>query len=328
MTEEEKKLNGTGGTNEFSNLYGSVVSPQGQTSDYDNQLTELARNQNYKQYFNTAVQQANIGKLAQKYFNNSMKQNGLNTTGAGTTANAQLYNNLANQQANALSNYYAQEALITEDAVAESANQLSEYLNDISVAYQRGDKATANSLIEQYRKNLTGEALDNFNSKIASYGFESDPYAMGNAYNSAEELQNMVVSSGDGVAYAKDVVNNEINIMLKSVQTGNYPAGSVFHLVNADGKSGVYMYYDGNSFYQLNDNQAKEYNGEIYKIKGMGGTPTTETGPANKVLTNSEANEYGFPDKNRTRLGSTHTYNGKTYVLVSLHNDRLWVLNE
>lgn len=214
---------GSGNTS-LSEAYGGTSSSNGQQSsmadsEYEDTLSQLARQGNYEAYFKKATQNANINRLAQKYLNNTLKQQGLESTGEGAIGSTALSNAYLNAQANALSDYNTQEQSITESAYdryktaqdeakteantdysnwtsmlqnASSSNTVDEVLNQILADNPDMDTATANKL-KTYATSLSNSTSESSN-KVSTY--ES---LLSNASNSGN-LESW---------YTKNVVNND-----------------------------------------------------------------------------------------------------------------------
>lgn len=217
------KSTGSGNTS-LSEAYGGTSSSNGQQSsmadsEYEDTLSQLARQGNYEAYFKKATQNANINRLAQKYLNNTLKQQGLESTGEGAIGSTSLSNAYLNAQANALSDYNTQEQSITESAYdryktaqdeakteanndysnwtsmlqnASSSNTVDEVLNQILADNPDMDTATANKL-KTYATSLSNSTSES-SSKVSTY--ES---LLSNASNSGN-LESW---------YTKNVVNND-----------------------------------------------------------------------------------------------------------------------
>lgn len=285
-----KKYNSTYGTGTTS------VSQTGMASDYDNELSELARKGNYKSYFNKATQLANVNKLQQKYLQNSMKANGLSGTGAGTSATAQQNNAYLNASQNALSDYYSNEASITEDAYntyqSDQASEVSQYesmlsqyntLDGLANAYNTLDTSSlgdeAKSALDTYYNNLVNTMRESngvTNGTLAGWAYDNGIKSF-----TDETLGSMSVHRTDNDSYkrADDFwgVSNEIKTMQTMVSSLSQP--TAFHLENADGKGAVWVIYDPTSgnYYQVNDEaMAQSVVGEdnMYQIKGSGSKAT------------------------------------------------------
>ena len=214
---------GSGNTS-LSEAYGGKSSSNGQQSsmadsEYEDTLSQLARQGNYEAYFKKATQNANINRLAQKYLSNSLKQQGLESTGEGAIGSTALSNAYLNAQANALSDYNTQEQSITESAYdryktaqdeakteantdysnwtsmlqnASSSNTVDEVLNQILADNPDMDADTANKL-KTYATSLSNSTSES-SSKVSTY--ES---LLSNASNSGN-LESW---------YTKNVVNND-----------------------------------------------------------------------------------------------------------------------
>lgn len=279
----------------YNSVYGtgnnSSVSNTGLTSEYDNELSELARKGNYKSYFNKATQLANVNKLQQKYLQNSLKASGLSGTGAGTNASTQQNNAYLNASQNALSDYYTKEAEITEDAyntyqsdqaseVSQYENMLSQYqtLDGLANAYSSLDTSSlgdeAKSALDTYYNNLVNTMRES--NGVTNGTFAGWAYDNGLKSFTDETIGSMTVHRTDNDTYQRADsfwgVDNEVKTMQKMV--GGLSQPTAFKLENSDGKGSVWVVYDPSSgtYYQVNDEEtalsAVGGSGNAYYIQG------------------------------------------------------------
>ena len=86
------------------------------TTAYDDTLAELERSQNFKSYYNQAIQNYNMKQNTQKYLDSMLQNQGLASQGYGTSAHVGVENNAMNLYAQNASDYYDREAQITSNA--------------------------------------------------------------------------------------------------------------------------------------------------------------------------------------------------------------------
>lgn len=117
---------------------------------YQDELSKAAKEKNYKNFYNSAMQLYNYEQNSKKYLNNSLANAGLASQGYGSSQMAGVNNqaiNLYNQNLNSLNEANAtadQEALQRkEDAETEADEQLITFLSN----------ATSTEQVNQYLKN-------------------------------------------------------------------------------------------------------------------------------------------------------------------------------
>lgn len=274
---------------ELHELYGGSI-PAGSepsTTTYDDALAKAKRDQNYKAYLNTAIQQYALKNNTQKYLNNELASRGLNTQGYGTSAHASINNQAINLYSQNMADYNATEQQITEDSYArdeakgtEKDNQLVTFINQ---ANELGNKDAINKYMQNYGyMDQSGRYTKEW------YALDDDRRAyiqsvidLGN--DTAEQSQNKygsVFSYGDNetkhTAYDKkgNVVNSnhwdkEYKKFSNDLVLGNLPTNTFVKFENTYGET-MYLYYgnDGNTYYVNKETwlaNANESNSKTYK---------------------------------------------------------------
>ncbi len=251
----------------------TVPSASGITSEYDDEIKKAVDRRDYDVLFDTAVQNYNVYRQAQNQLDTTMKQQGLEGSGAGLNSSAMLNNAYLNANANALGNYRDANVSALNDAYTrymntenEDANKLSTAESYIQQAYETGNYTLANQLIDQYRNEFSGEALDNFNTflGIGNYYTNNPELISGTGFSGKDEIKEIKTMQNGNVKSLKDFVTNEVDNMFNWVETGNVTEPTIFRLENANENEGhAYIYYDPSSkmYYYLSDNVAKKYVG-------------------------------------------------------------------
>lgn len=276
----------------YSQSYGtgnSSVSSDGLASKYDNELSELARKGNYKSYFSKATQLANVNKLSQKYLQNSQRQQGIYGTGAGSSATVVANNAYLNASQDALSDYYANEDTITEDAYntyqSDQASQVSEYENMLSQyttldglqnAYAQLDTSglsdEAKSSLESYYNNQIGLMNENTGATAVNSGLEYLANS-GKSTSNIDDVAKWTLTRWDGTTQNLDGywgVKNELNVLKSYVANGSVTSPTAFKLENKDGKGNTWIVYDPSTgtYYQTSEEIANKYfSNNSYLIK-------------------------------------------------------------
>lgn len=197
--------------NSLDPAYSTGGSVQSQPSQFDDELAKLAREGNYKAYYNKAIQNANVARLAQKYLDNSLKQQGIETQGAGTIAGTQLSNAYLNANAQAQSDFYDTERNITSEANTRVDNANKENLNEwsqlMATASQNGNLDEAYQQILDANPNMDEDTKNKLSQYYAAYDNKTSESS--SKVSTYQNYMSAANSSGNlDTWYQENVLNN------------------------------------------------------------------------------------------------------------------------
>ena len=296
---------------------------------YQDELSKAAKEKNYKNFYNSAMQLYNYEQNSKKYLNNSLASAGLNTQGYGSSQMAGINNqaiNLYNQNLNSLNEANAtadQEAL---DRQTETDEQLITYLNN---AYTNG---YSTDLINQYMKNY-GYVDDDGNvdtSKMNAYVKSMYDTVTGNATSdtTSKTITDLGTSKESNDVNAKnfaDTYKDSYTVLQNMVERNDISDGQAV-VLHYKGSKVYLLYNDGEfteisstDFYNSNNKRyiynGKEINGETWtsntfsSLSGLGG----ELGALRDELKTTG-------DKYKDGEEHEYKYNGNTYTIAWINN--------
>lgn len=300
---------------------------------YQDELSKAAKEKNYKNFYNSAMQLYNYEQNSKKYLNNSLASAGLNTQGYGSSQMAGINNqaiNLYNQNLNSLNEANAtadQEALQRkEDADTEADKQLITFMSN----------ATSLNQINQYLKNY-GYVDDDGNvdtSKMNAYVKSIYDQMTGeiNSASTSTKTASSAISTlssqkiGDGDKTYSDKYSKQLNRISKALEEMDSVAdGTVFCVSDRNDANVVYFVYKDGKFslsskekYDSSDNKVLSYmegsTSQYYKdYSKMNNTYV-------KAALGADANEDSMKD------GKEHevTYNGRKFAAIYANGSWYW----
>lgn len=253
---------------------GQPGSSGGNGTVYDDAMAKALREQNYKSYFETAIQNYNMKANSEKYLANELAAKGLGTQGYGSSAAAGVQNTAMNMYSQNLDNYNKTEQEITmgnyeraEREKLESEQKQTELDNQVVGFIQNAitygaDKDAINGLLSNYGymekdangnyvftdkwESLSDESKAYISSVIDSKDFVDDPNAdmptYGTEYN-YDKGKNISGYDADGnLVKRKGWFNDENSYMNTAIEKGEVKPGTYIALVNSKGER-LYIYY-------------------------------------------------------------------------------------
>lgn len=237
------------------------------SSVYDDALAKAKREQNYKSYYNTAIQAYNMKNRAQKYLDNALASQGLNTQGYGSSAHVGINNEALNLYAQAQSDYNNNEMQITEDAInrydqkqTEQDNQLITFIQN---AIDNGDKDAINKYLQNYGyldeygnqtdkwNNLDDDRKAFIQSVIDGKDLGTANDNMGNYYNNQDAFKAGTYINRNGEVYTLgEGFSNECNELFTKISNGTYKYGTTIHMKNKWGDD-IYLEYTKDGVRQI-----------------------------------------------------------------------------
>lgn len=300
---------------------------------YQDELSKAAKEKNYKNFYNSAMQLYNYEQNSKKYLNNSLASAGLNTQGYGSSQMAGINNqaiNLYNQNLNSLNEANAtadQEALQRkEDADTEADEQLITFMSN----------ATSLNQVNQYLKNY-GYVDDDGNvdtSKMNAYVKSIYDQMTGeiNSTNTSTKTASSAISTlssqkiGDGDKTYSDKYSKQLNRISKALEDMDSVAdGTVFCVSDRNDANAVYFVYKDGKFslsskekYDSSDNKVLSYmegsTSQYYKDYAKMNNAIV------KAALGADANEDSMKD------GKEHevTYNGRKFAAIYANGSWYW----
>ena len=274
-------------------VYGSSI--------YDDALAKAKREQNYKAYYNSAIQAYNMKNRAQKYLDNALANQGLNTQGYGSSAHVGINNQAINLYSQAQSDYNTNAQQITEDAMnrkeekdTELDNQLITFIQN---AIDNGDYDSIDKYLENYGykkdgewTNLSDDRQAYIRSMIDTAGDTSSTNQWAQYYSSIDDLLGSNYSNRNGETYTiGEGFNNQTNTLFDELNKGTIGVGDYVHMNNNWGDN-VYFVVTKNGLKQVtqeeytqNCNGGKNCYGIYGEMKNENGqTLTTHVQKENK----------------------------------------------
>lgn len=240
---------------------GEATSP----SQNDVTLDALAKaksEQNYKSYFNNAMQLYNAENNAKKYLGNQLANQGLNTQGYGSSQMSGINNTALNAYANNQINFANnQQDIIADNQTrldeqdTEKDNQLVTLIND----YSNGDVDTINKYLQNYGyMDANGNYTDSWNSmdktRQAYITSLIDNATSGNntnfqsTYGDLNSLNAGTFTDKTGkIESVGTKFGTETEAMFSNLAEGKYSNGEVVKLVNGWGVD-IYFKLTKNGF--------------------------------------------------------------------------------
>jgi len=237
---------------------------------YDDALAKAKRDQNYKSYYNQAIQLYNMKNNANKYLQNSLANQGLNTQGYGSSASAGINNTAANLYQDAYKSYMENEQSITDDALSRYEENQTELDNQLVTFIQNAtDKEQINKYLTNYgymdkNGNYT-EKWENLDSDRKAYIQSvidgTNTTTDSNIYTSADDMKNAVYTKKDGtIEKLGDHFSEEIQDLYSLASANNYSKGTTVAIRNGEGTI-IYVQWTGSGYKQVTEseyNSAKE----------------------------------------------------------------------
>ena len=168
---------------ELKKLYGVPSNNEGTPSadkSYDDALATALRDQNYKAYFNTAIQQYNMKNNMNKYLNNELANQGLHSQGYGSSAHAGINNQAINLYSQNLANYQKEEQDITQGAYERTEEKAIEKDNQLVQFIANANEYGNTDAINKYMQN---------------YGYMNEDGTYTDAWNNLDETRKAYIQS-------------------------------------------------------------------------------------------------------------------------------------
>ena len=257
---------------------------------YDDALAKAERDQNYKTYYNNAIQLYNMKLNTQKYLNNSLAQQGLATSGYGTSAHAGVNNNAMNLYSKNLSDYNTAELNTTANAMTRyqaKQDQIdAEFTTYIQDALSQGDMELFNKYMQNYGYldedgNYT-EKWDTLDSNRQAYYKSMIDAGMNIASKtdtskktySIDDLADSQFQSYDkdgnlrnGTKTFKKQFKDAYNLLKASQSNGTLKNGDAIELYDDNWVNDTtYLIYENGQFRYMTKEQYDEYSGNKIKI--------------------------------------------------------------
>lgn len=282
---------------------------QGISNPYDDVADKAARDQNWKAYYNSQVQNYRVNELAQKYLKNSLQQQGMATQGAMGTAGTQLSNAFLNQGQTNLSNYYDTEADISsnayskyqqyaeqmaqEDAARDSeligyltsattTAEAQQYLRNAGYIDDSGNYTSAWNELDDDRKRSIANALTKQQTNVSdTSSLESQLTSAGSQAMDFDTLANSKFGNeNDADGWGSDSLNKrkygvakELDAM-RNLTEGNPMSynGTLFTLKGTFGNRPVYVMFLNGKYYRVTEDYANSYGGNKKTISYASGS--------------------------------------------------------
>lgn len=244
-----------------------------QKNPYEDTISKVQRDQNYKSFYNSALQLYNLKSKTNKYLNNHMAESGMNTQGYGTSVQAGVNNQAINLYAQNEENYANNEQTITDEAARRYENKQTESDNQLITFLQNdvvnGDSEAVNKHMANYGYMIMNEdgsysytaKWDSLDSDRKAYiqsildGNSNKTVNTGGAFDYTNSKVVTYDSNGNSLGITDNRFNIERTTLDVGVQSGEITRNSYVQLVNEHGES-VYLYYgsDGAFYYVTPDN--------------------------------------------------------------------------
>ena len=302
---------------------------------YQDELSKAAKEKNYKNFYNSAMQLYNYEQNSKKYLNNSLASAGLNTQGYGSSQMAGINNqaiNLYNQNLNSLNeanatadqealqrkedaDTEADEQLITFMSNATSLNQVNQYLKNYGYVDDDGNVDT--SKMNAYVKSIYDEKTGEINSANTSTKTVSSAIS---TFSSTKMTDSDKTYSDK---YSKQL--NRISKALEKEGIDNIANGTVFCVSNGNDDNAVYFVYKDGKFslsskekYDSSDNKILSYmegsTSQYYKEYSRMGNVYV------KAALGSDADEDSMKDGKEHEI----TYQGRKCAVIYANGSWYW----
>lgn len=249
-------------TKDPKELYGlDTPTENSSASIYDDTLAQAKRDQNYKSFYNTAVQLYNMKNNANKYLQNQLASQGLQSQGYGSSAQATVNSQAINLYNDNLKDYNDTELSITEDAKTRYDNQQTENDNQL-VTYLESANGNAD-LTNKYLYNYgyvdnNGNYTDKWNkldenrkaylTSIIDKGNAENSTSNYATYSSLDNLNNATyVTSTGNIQTLGDHYAEEAKLIWHNASVGKYNAGDTIAIKNSEGDT-IYMQWTDSGF--------------------------------------------------------------------------------
>ena len=261
---------------------------QGSSDIYQDSIKKALDDQNYKSYFDQILQAYNVKKNTEKYLNNELAAQGFNTQGYGTSANIGVQNAAMNTYNDLFKNYNANKLQIESDAQQRLENKNAELDNQLVtfITNSDGTDTSINKILANYGymdedgnytdkwNNLSDESKGYISSAITnvkgSGGTIYDNFISDNQLKGMD-IESLRYSSYDGSSktLSSNIVNEEINLMQRLIDSGLQKNGTAFELTNGkdDNIKAYVLYYNG-AYYRLTADEYANLNTNKVHLKG------------------------------------------------------------
>lgn len=251
--------------------------PSSNKNPYEDALAKAKREQNYKAYYNTAIQLYNMKNKSNKYLQNELASKGLNTQGYGTSASASVNNQAINLYSENEQNYMDKEQEITSDAIDRynSANEEQDNQLITFIANSNGNQESINKYLTNYGYMENGNFTDKWNnlnperkayiqSAIDGQSVETPNYL---TYASLGDLNNATYTNKKGqVQTLGEHFSEESKLLWHHASKGDYKEGDSIMITNGEGST-IYMQWTKNGFKTISKSEYEESNTQ-YALKG------------------------------------------------------------
>lgn len=251
--------------------------PSSNKNPYEDALAKAKREQNYKAYYNTAIQLYNMKNKSNKYLQNELASKGLNTQGYGTSASASVNNQAINLYSENEQNYMNKEQEITSDAI-DRYNSANEELDNqliTFIANSNGNQESINKYLTNYGYMEDGNFTDKWNnlnperkayiqSVIDGQSVETPNYS---TYASLEALNNATYTNKKGqIETLGEHFSEESKLLWHHASIGDYKEGDSIKITNGEGST-IYMQWTKSGFKTISSAEYEKSNTQ-YALKG------------------------------------------------------------
>lgn len=241
---------------------------------YEDALAKAKREQNYKAYYNTAIQLYNMKNKSNKYLQNELASKGLNSQGYGTSASAGVNNQAINLYSENEKKYRNTEQEITSDAIDRYNNANEEQDNQLVtfIANSGGDQESINKYLTNYGYMENGNFTDKWNnldperkayiqSVIDGQSIETPNYI---SYASLDALFGATYKDKKGnIQTLGEHFAEESKVLWHHASAGDYKEGDSIKITNGEGST-IFMQWTKNGFKTISSSEYKKSNTQYY----------------------------------------------------------------
>lgn len=275
-------------------------------SVYEDAMSRSIKTQNYKDFYNAAIQNRVFEQNSQKYLNNTLASQGLNNMGYGTSMMAGITNAANNRSSEAYDAYLQANREADQAALSRQEDNIDSLLQEIAAGGERSAELNQ-FLVNAGYMDPDGNYTESFNALTpAQQARIKNAMAIANAAkgNTGESATGISLDALKARTFGDDrdaqtmdaKFNYELTALNNAVNNGNIKAGEVVKMTNSNTGETAYVRYNADGTYNIVTED--DYNKAESKSEVKGGKWVKQTVQNN---TQSQTDNQKLSDTFRAR---------------------------
>ena len=248
-------------------------------SVYEDAMSRSIKTQNYKDFYNTAIQNRVFEQNSQKYLNNTLANQGLNNMGYGTSMMAGITNAANNRASGAYDAYLQANREADQAALSRQEDDIDSLLQEITAGGERSAELNQ-FLVNAGYMDTDGNYTESFNALTpAQQARIKNAMAVANASqgNTGKSEAGVSLETLAGSTYGDDAnaktmsekFRDELIALQNAANNGSLKEGDAIVIRNGNDGSEAYLVYNSDgTFSQIS---AEQYNASNQKKSVTGG---------------------------------------------------------